>query len=140
MYVVLAILFGGVDPILRQPVPVWNPYYWDFAQFKYVWEHIVGPDAFFRPALVRTVVYVGVSSLLCLVIAYPVAYYTARFAGRWKGAPARRPDRAVLDQLHDADAGLGEPAPDRRAWSTRRSAWAGSSRSTSTGSAGDPRP
>jgi len=84
-YVVLAILFGGVDPILRQPVPVWNPYYWNFAQFEYVWEHIVGPDAFFRPALVRTVVYVGVSSLLCLLIAYPVAYYTARFAGRWKG-------------------------------------------------------
>jgi spermidine/putrescine transport system permease protein len=84
-YVVLAILFGGVDPILRQPVPVWNPYYWNFAQFTYVWEHIVGPDAFFRPALVRTVVYVGVSSLLCLLIAYPVAYYTARFAGRWKG-------------------------------------------------------
>ena len=84
-YVVLAILFGGVDPILRQPVPVWNPYYWDVAQFEYVWQHIVGPDAFFRPALVRTVVYVGVSSLLCLLIAYPVAYYTARFAGRWKG-------------------------------------------------------
>ena len=85
LYVVLAILFGGVDPILRQPVPVWNPFYWDVAQFQYVWQHIVGSDAFFRPALVRTVVYVGVSSLLCLVIAYPVAYYTARFAGRWKG-------------------------------------------------------
>ena len=25
------------------------------------------------------------ASLLCLLIAYPVAYYTARFAGRWKG-------------------------------------------------------
>ena len=33
----------------------------------------------------RTVVYVSVASLLCLVIAYPVAYFTARFAGRWKG-------------------------------------------------------
>ena len=85
LYVVLAILFGGVDPILRQPIPVWNPWYWDFAQFNYVIEHIVGPDAFFRPALIRTVVYVGLSSLLCLVIAYPVAYFTARFAGRWKG-------------------------------------------------------
>ena len=85
LYVVLAILFGGVDPILRQPVPVWNPLDWDFAQFRYVWDHIVGPDAFFRPALVRTVVYVGVASLLCLLIAYPVAYFTARFAGRWKG-------------------------------------------------------
>jgi spermidine/putrescine transport system permease protein len=85
MYVVLAILFGQVDPILRQPVPVWNPLDWDFTQFRYVVEHIVGADGFFGPALVRTVVYVGVASLLCLVIAYPVAYYTARFAGRWKG-------------------------------------------------------
>jgi spermidine/putrescine transport system permease protein len=84
-YVVLAILFGGVDPILRQPVPVWNPVQWDVAQFDYVWQHIVGADAFFRPALIRTVLYVGVASLLCLVIAYPVAYYAARFAGRWKG-------------------------------------------------------
>ena len=85
LYVVLAILFGATDPILRQPVPVWNPLQWDFTQFRYVIDHIVGPDAFFRPALVRTVVYVGVASFLCLLIAYPVAYYTARFAGRWKG-------------------------------------------------------
>jgi spermidine/putrescine transport system permease protein len=85
MYVVLAILFGTVDPILRQPVPVWNPVDWDIAQFRYVLEHITGPDGFFGPALLRTVVYVGVASLLCLVIAYPVAYYTARFAGRWRG-------------------------------------------------------
>ena len=85
LYVVLAILFGAVDPILRQPVPVWNPLDWDFTQFRYVLDHIVGPDAFFRPALVRTVVYVGLASLLCLLVAYPIAYYTARFAGRWKG-------------------------------------------------------
>jgi ABC-type spermidine/putrescine transport system permease subunit I len=85
LYVVLAILFGGVDPILRQPVPVWNPVEWDVTQLRYVWDRIVGADAFFRPALVRTVVYVGVASLLCLVMAYPVAYYTARYAGRWKG-------------------------------------------------------
>jgi ABC-type spermidine/putrescine transport system permease subunit I len=85
LYVVLAILFGGVDPILRQPVPVWNPVHWDLTQFRFVWDHIVGADAFFRPALVRTVVYVGLASVLCLLIAYPVAYYTARFAGRWKG-------------------------------------------------------
>jgi ABC-type spermidine/putrescine transport system permease subunit I len=85
LYVVLAILFGGVDPVLRQPVPVWNPAQWDVAQFRFVWDHVVGPDAFFRPALVRTVLYVGLASVLCLVIAYPVAYYTARFSGRWKG-------------------------------------------------------
>lgn len=85
LYVVLAVLFGGVDPILRQPVPVWNPVQWDFSQFDYVLAHIAGPDGFFGPALVRTAVYVAVASALCLLVAYPVAYYTARFAGRWRG-------------------------------------------------------
>ena len=55
LYVVVAILFGGTDPILREPVPVWNPLDWDFTQFTYVWDHIVGSQPFFRPALVRTV-------------------------------------------------------------------------------------
>ena len=85
MYVVAAILFGGVDPILRQPVPVWNPLNWDFSQFNYVMGRSFGPDHYFQPALIRTVVYVAVASFLCLVIAYPVAYFTARFSGRWKG-------------------------------------------------------
>lgn len=85
MYVVLAVLFGGVDPILRQPVPVWNPLAWDFSQFTYVLQHIAGPDGFFGPALVRTAVYVLLASALCLLVGYPVAYYTARFAGRWRG-------------------------------------------------------
>jgi ABC-type spermidine/putrescine transport system permease subunit I len=84
LYVVMAILFGGIDPILRVPVPVWNPLDWNFTQFTYVWDHIVGADAFFRPALIRTVVYVSIASGLCLLIAYPVAYFTARCAGRWK--------------------------------------------------------
>ncbi len=85
MYVVLAVLFGGVDPILRQPVPVWNPVQWNLGQFEYVLVHIVGPDGFFGPALVRTAVYVVVASALCLLVAYPVAYFTARFAGRYRG-------------------------------------------------------
>jgi ABC-type spermidine/putrescine transport system permease subunit I len=85
MYVVVAILFGQVDPILRQPLPVWNPLDWDFGQFSYVWQHIVGAQGFFGPALVRTAVYVGAASALCLLIAYPVAYYTARCTQRWKG-------------------------------------------------------
>ena len=85
LYVVLAILFGGVDPILRQPVPVWNPYPWDSAQFKYVMEHIVGPDAFFRPRWSAPSCTSASPACSACVIAYPVAYYTARFAGRWKG-------------------------------------------------------
>ncbi|MGH3471797.1 MAG: ABC transporter permease [Nocardioidaceae bacterium] len=84
-YVVLAILFGQVDPILRQPVPVWNPANWDVSQIQYVLQHIVGASGFFGPALLRTAIYVGLASVMCLVIAYPVSYYTARCAGRGRG-------------------------------------------------------
>jgi spermidine/putrescine transport system permease protein len=85
MYVVLAILFGQIDPILRQPVPVWNPVQWNTIQFRFVFTHIFGAQGYFGPALVRTAVYVLTASVLCLLVAYPVAYFTARFAGRWKG-------------------------------------------------------
>jgi ABC-type spermidine/putrescine transport system permease subunit I len=85
LYGVLAIVFGRVDPIFRTPLPVWNPLLWNPAQFNYVFSHIVGANGIFGPALLRTLVYVGLASLLCLVIAYPVAYFTARFAGRSKG-------------------------------------------------------
>jgi len=82
LYVVLAIVFGGVDPVFRTPLPVYDPLQWQTAQFTDVFSHIVGSDGYFGPALLRTAVYVGVASALCLLIAYPVAYYTARLAGR----------------------------------------------------------
>jgi ABC-type spermidine/putrescine transport system permease subunit I len=85
LYVVLAVVFGGLDPIFRTAVPVWNPAYWDTTQMRYVLGHIVGPDGFFGPAMLRTVVYVLVASVLCLLIAFPIAYYVARLAGRWRG-------------------------------------------------------
>lgn len=86
LYVVLAIVFGQVDPIFRTPVPVWNPLEWDPTQFNYVLTHIVGANGVFGPALLRTAVYVVLASVLCLLIAFPVAYYTARLSGRWAGA------------------------------------------------------
>lgn len=85
LYVVLAIVFGQVDPIFRTPVPVWNPLRWDASQFTYVLTRIVGPDGVFGPALLRTGVYVLLASVLCLTLAFPVAYYTARLSGRWGG-------------------------------------------------------
>jgi len=81
LYVVLAIVFGGIDPVFRTAVPVWNPANWNTAQFTDVFSHIVGDDGFFGPALLRTAVFVMLASMLCLLIAYPVAYYTARLAG-----------------------------------------------------------
>ncbi len=85
MYVVLAILFGQIDPVMRRPVPVWNPIEWNTIQFRFVLSHIFGEEGYFGPALIRTGVYVLTASVLALLIAYPVAYYVARFAGRWKG-------------------------------------------------------
>ncbi len=81
LYVVLAIVFGQVDPIFRTPIPVWNPLEWDPSQFSYVLTHIVGANGVFGPALLRTAVYVVLASVLCLLIAFPVAYYTARLSG-----------------------------------------------------------
>jgi ABC-type spermidine/putrescine transport system permease subunit I len=85
LYVVLAVVFGGVDPVFRTVIPVWNPLLWSSDQPTYVLTHIVGADGIFGPALLRTAVYVLSASVLCLVIAFPIAYYVARLAGRWTG-------------------------------------------------------
>jgi spermidine/putrescine transport system permease protein len=85
LYVVLCIVFGGVDPIFRTPVPVWNPLEWDPTQFTYVLTHIVGANGVFGPAILRTFIFVLLASCLCLSIAFPVAYYVARLSGKRKG-------------------------------------------------------
>ena len=82
MYVVFAIVFGQVDPVFRTPLPVWNPVQWNTVQFTDVFRHIVGSEGFFGPALLRTAIFVAAASVICLLIAYPVAYYTARLATR----------------------------------------------------------
>jgi ABC-type spermidine/putrescine transport system permease subunit I len=84
-YVVLAISFGGIDPIFRSPVPAWNPLDWSFSQFSFVFGHLVGPQGFLGPTLLRTVLYAGTAMLLCVLISFPVAYYVARHAGRRRG-------------------------------------------------------
>jgi ABC-type spermidine/putrescine transport system permease subunit I len=85
LYVVLTIVFGQIDPVFRTPLPVWNPVEWNTVAFTDVFKHIIGPNGFFGPALLRTLVFVLVASILCLAIAYPVAYFTARYAGRRRG-------------------------------------------------------
>jgi ABC-type spermidine/putrescine transport system permease subunit I len=83
-YVVFAIAFGTVD-IFQNPLPVYEPWYWSFATFNQTLTRFVGSDAFYRPALIRTLVYVFVASAICLVVGYAVAYYVARHGGRRKG-------------------------------------------------------
>ena len=83
-YAVLGVALGTVDPILFQPVPVWNPLEWNVGWIQEVLNRLA-PGGIWFDVGIRTIVYVTVSLALCLLIGYPVAYYTARHAGRWKG-------------------------------------------------------
>ena len=83
-YVVLAVTFGSIDPILRQPVPAWNPTTWNPAILTFTWSNIVHTDGLYEAAFVHTFVFVGLATLLCLLIGYPMAYFLARRAGRHK--------------------------------------------------------
>jgi ABC-type spermidine/putrescine transport system permease subunit I len=84
-YVVLAIAFGAIDPLFRNPVPIWNPLQWDPSTLREVVGHIIGRQAYLGPAVARTFVFVVAASLLCLLIAYPVAYFVARYGSRRRG-------------------------------------------------------
>ena len=82
-YAICAVAFGRVDPILRTPDPVWSPMSWDFSAMNKVVDRVFNGDL--RGVVVRTLSYVGVSLALCCLIGYPVAYYVARHASRWRG-------------------------------------------------------
>ena len=83
-YAVAGVALGTVDPILFQPVPVWNPLEWNVGWIQEVLNRLA-PGGIWFDVGIRTIVYVTVSLVICLLIGYPVAYYTARHAGRWKG-------------------------------------------------------
>jgi putrescine transport system permease protein len=82
-YAVVAVAFGTVDPVLLQPVPVWNPLEWNVGWIVEVLDRLAPGGTFFGVA-VRTIVYVAIAVALSLLIGYPVAYYIARHAGRTK--------------------------------------------------------
>jgi spermidine/putrescine transport system permease protein len=84
-YVVLSVAFGTVDPLFRLPLPVYQPWWWSFATFQTTLEKFYAGDRIYLDPLLRTLMYVAAASLICLVLGYAVAYYTARFAGRWRG-------------------------------------------------------
>jgi ABC-type spermidine/putrescine transport system permease subunit I len=83
-YAVLSIAMGKLNQLYEAPVAVWNPFSWSSSNVINVWRDLVGGASFAGPIVVRTVVYVAIASLLCLIIGYPAAYFVARFAGRRK--------------------------------------------------------
>jgi ABC-type spermidine/putrescine transport system permease subunit I len=83
-YVVLAVAFGNQDT-LSQPVPHWNPLDWNVGYLLDTLDNFFQGGPFLKVSL-RTLEFVGIAVALSLLIGYPVAYFTARHAGRWKGA------------------------------------------------------
>jgi spermidine/putrescine transport system permease protein len=55
-------------------------------QYDFTWEWSNFGSAFseFGPQLVRAFVYAAIATVLCLLIGYPVAYFVAFKAGRWR--------------------------------------------------------
>ncbi len=84
-YVIIAVAAGYVNQLYGYPVAVWNPLQWSSANFIAAWHDVAGSGAFVLPIALRTVWYVAAASVLSLLIAYPAAYFVARFAGRRKG-------------------------------------------------------
>lgn len=81
-YAILAVAMGKLDPIFNIAEPVWNPLDWDTTAFIAALRDLFGGQL--GQTFLRTIVFVAVASALSLLIGYPVAYYVARRAGRWK--------------------------------------------------------
>ena len=86
LYVVISVAFGSVDfSNFGAAVPYYAPWWWTFTTFNETLSKIWEGSAIYQEPLIRTFEYVFFASVICLVLGYAVAYYTARFAGKYKG-------------------------------------------------------
>jgi spermidine/putrescine transport system permease protein len=85
-YVVLSVAFGAVDfEHFGQPVPYYAPWWWSFSTFNETLTQFYQGTAIYQAPLIRTFVYVSSASMICLVLGYAVAYFTARCTSKNKG-------------------------------------------------------
>jgi spermidine/putrescine transport system permease protein len=82
-YAVAAVAFGRVDPITEAAAPVWNPRGWDLGAFHQVLTRVLSGNL--RIVFLRTGLYTALALAGCVAIGYPVAYFTSRYGGRWRG-------------------------------------------------------
>jgi ABC-type spermidine/putrescine transport system permease subunit I len=82
-YAVMAVAFSANINIFGEPLPAWNPLQWQFDTFSSVVSASVTGDL--RSVWIRTGVYTAAALAICTVVGYPVAYYTARLAGKRRG-------------------------------------------------------
>jgi spermidine/putrescine transport system permease protein len=83
IYAVMAVAFSGSINLFGEPLPAWNPLDWQFATFRDVVSESV--SGAYQAVWIRTAVYTTSALLICVVVGYPVAYYTARLAGKRRG-------------------------------------------------------
>lgn len=81
-YAIFAVAMGQTDAVFNRPQPEWNPFYWDTSVFGNVLADLFGGRL--GVIALRTIGYVFVASLLCVLIGYPVAYFVSRRSGRWR--------------------------------------------------------
>ena len=82
-YAVLCVAFGNQNT-LNEPVPIWNPLDWNVGYVLEVLENIRDGGQYLTVFL-RTFAFVGIAIALALLVGYPVAYFAARHAGKWRG-------------------------------------------------------
>jgi spermidine/putrescine transport system permease protein len=82
-YAVMAVAFSGLINVFGEPIPVWNPLDWQFDTFTQVVSASVSGE--YQTVWIRTAVYTLAALAICVAVGYPVAYYTARLAGRRRG-------------------------------------------------------
>ncbi|MEP6757678.1 MAG: ABC transporter permease [Actinomycetota bacterium] len=86
LYVVLSVAFGTVDfENFGLSVPYYAPWWWSFSTFNQTLSKFYVGSHIYQAPLVRTFEYVVFASIICLVVGYAVAYYTARFATKHRG-------------------------------------------------------
>jgi spermidine/putrescine transport system permease protein len=83
LYAVMAVAFSGNINIFGEPIPAWNPLDWQFATFNEVVRESISGS--YRAVWIRTAVYTVLALVICVGVGYPVAYYTARLAGKRRG-------------------------------------------------------
>ena len=72
LFLVLALSFGHVDDLGR------GVYGFSFDNYRDVF------DATYVPVLLRSVLYALATVILCILIGYPVAYFIARYGGKYR--------------------------------------------------------
>ena len=82
-YAVLCVALGNQDT-LSQPVPFWSPLDWNVGYLLDVLRNVWHGGQYLTVFL-RTIAFVAIALGLSLLVGYPVAYFAARHARRWRG-------------------------------------------------------